>query len=108
MEFEERYTDAELIHIIEQSMVYMCACPAQVAQALQQTRALLRYQHQCLTQQDNNHLVHQEIARSAAEAHEVLQGCMDRIIALEQWDRATLTMPEGLRKLQMDAVLRDD
>jgi hypothetical protein len=33
MEYEERFTDAELVSVIEQALIYMCACPAQVAQA---------------------------------------------------------------------------
>lgn len=57
--------------------------------------------------QDNNHLVHQEIVRSAIEAHDILQKSMDRVIEIEQWDRATLTMPAGLRKFQLEESLRD-
>jgi hypothetical protein len=108
MEYEERYSDAELSHIIGQAMIYMCACPAQVAHALQKARELYRYQAKCLSEKDNNPLVHEEIARSAAQAHETLQLCMDKVIVLEQWDRATLTMPEGLRARQMENILRDD
>ena len=32
--YEERYSDAELVSIVEQGLIYMCACPAQVAEAL--------------------------------------------------------------------------
>jgi len=31
MTYVERFTDAELEKIIESGLIYMCACPAQVA-----------------------------------------------------------------------------
>jgi hypothetical protein len=40
--------------------------------------------------------VHAAIAESAVQAHQLMQRCLDTVIALEHWDRATLEMPEGL------------
>ena len=37
-----------------------------------------------------------------------MQDCLDRVIELEKWDRATLVMPEGLRNRQMRELLSDD
>jgi hypothetical protein len=108
MDYEERYSDAELSHIIEQGFIYMCACPAQVAQAIQKLRQVYRYQVACLSTPDVDFRVHQTIADSTIEAHAVLQTCLDSVIALENWDRATLTMPPNLRERQMRDVLADD
>jgi len=107
MTYEERYTDDELAHIIQQAVYYMCACPAQVAENLRRLRGLYRYQESCLLDAKNDPLVHQAIADSTIQAHETLQACLDKIIELENWDRATLTMPSGLRKRQIEELTKD-
>jgi hypothetical protein len=108
MNYEERFTDAELDKVVEQGMIYMCACPAQVADGLRKLRELLRYQNRCLENPNNDSLVHTTIARSVIHAHETLQQCLDEVIVLEKWDRATLEMPADLRKRQMREILSDD
>jgi hypothetical protein len=105
--YEERYTDADLISIIEQGMIYMCACPAQVADALRKLRSLRQYQLECLADPVNDTAVHAAIAKSTVQSHHIMQDCLDRVIALENWDRATLQMPEGLRQRQMQELLSD-
>jgi hypothetical protein len=107
MEYEERFTDAELGQVIEQAMIYMCACPAQVAEAVRKLRELHRYQLRCLTNSENNAVVHEQIYRSTIQAHEVMQRCLEDVIDLEKWDRTTLEMPVGLRKRQMQEMLSD-
>ncbi len=85
----------------------MCACPAQVADTIRKVRALYYYQLQCLNDPNNETEVHQSIGRSAALAHTELQNCMEKILELENWDRATLTMPPALRIKQAGALLND-
>jgi len=106
--YEERYTDADLVSIIEQGLIYMCACPAQLAEALLKLRSLLQYQMRCLTDPVNDAAVHAAIAKSTVQSHHIMQDCLDTVIALEKWDRATLQMPEGLRKRQMQELLADN
>jgi hypothetical protein len=106
--YEERYTDDELIFIMEQGLIYMCACPAQVAEAMLKLRALHKYQLQCSGDSGNDPAVHTAIARSTVQSHHIMQDCLDTVIALEKWDRTTLQMPEGLRKRQMKELLSDD
>jgi hypothetical protein len=103
--YEERYSAAELDSIIEQGLIYMCACPAQVAEAILKIRALISYQSACSDQPENDSSVHAAICRSANQAHHIMQDCLDTVVALEQWDRSTLIMPEGLRKRQMQELL---
>ncbi len=108
MGYVERFTDAQLACILEEATVYVCACPAQVAVAIRQMRELYRYQMACLEDGENLSAVHREIAASTAKVHAELQDCLDRVLDLEQWDRTTLRMPEGLRRKQIDAVSRKD
>ena len=108
MIYEERFTDAELYSIIEQGMIYMCACPAQVADGVRKLRDIYDYQLKCLENPHNDCDVHAAIARRVAEAHETLQVCLDEVILLEKWDRATLQMPADLRQRQMREMLSDD
>lgn len=108
MLYEERFSDAELAKIIEEGMIYMCACPAQVAEAMRKLRSLHRYQLNCLTQPQNDATVHATIAASTIEAHATLQDCLDRVLVLEKWDRATLQMPENLRRRQLCEMLADE
>jgi hypothetical protein len=107
MKYVEQFSDAELVQIIEEGLIYMCACPAQVADAVRKLRELYRYQMNCLEYPQNVSIVHQTIAESAIATHTQLQDCLDRVLALEQWDRATLRMPEGLRRRQMKELLAD-
>jgi hypothetical protein len=108
MKYEERYTDAELAKVVEQSMIYMCACPAQVADSVRKLRELFRYQMRCIANPDNDKLVHAQIAESTIESHSIMQDCLDKIIELEAWDRSTLEMPAGLRKRQLQEMLSDE
>lgn len=104
MEYEERYTDAELVKVIEQAMIYMCACPAQVADSVRKLRELYRYQLQCLEVPENSNHVHALIAQSTIQSHAIMQDCLDQVIELEAWDRSTLEMPAGLRKRQLQEI----
>jgi hypothetical protein len=107
MDYTERFTDAELEHIIEEGLIYMCACPAQVADAIRKIRELYRYQLHCLQDPSNDSIVHQTIAETAIQTHAQFQDCMDKILELEKWDRATLKMPEHLRRKQAKEILSD-
>jgi hypothetical protein len=108
MNYEERFTDTELNHIIEQGMIYMCACPAQVADAVRKLRELLKYQSACLSKPENDSLVHEAIARKTIAAHAALQECLEEVIQLEKWDRKTLQMPPNLRDRLMQEMLKDE
>lgn len=101
------YTDEELRTIIHQGTIYMCACPSQVAQTIQHIRQLYQYQIGCLADASNDPSVHQLIADTATKVHADLEACMDKIIAIEKWDRQTLQMPENLRIKQLKAATDD-
>ena len=107
MTYVERFTDAELEKIIEAGLIYMCACPAQVAEAIRKLRALHRYQLNCLTDPINDSEVHQTIAAHTAITHAQMQDCLEEVMVLEKWDRITLEMPEGLRRRLVKEMLED-
>lgn len=104
MDTPNRFTNEQLEKVIDEGMVYMCACPAQVAQSIRSLRELYDYQLSCLTDSKNDSVVHQEIAKAAQIAQSIVEDCMDKILEIEKWDRATLTMPEGLRKRQAEEI----
>lgn len=107
MIYEERFSDVELGKIVEEGLIYMCACPAQVADTIRKVRELYRYQMNCLQNSENDVAVHRAIAISAALTHSQLQDCMDEVLVLEKWDRATLQMPANLRVKQMKEISAD-
>ncbi len=101
-----RFSDRQLRQIVEEAFVYMCACPAQVAEQILKLRGLHAYQQSCLDQGPVTAKVHRLIAASTARAHADLEGCLEDILTLEGWDMDSLTMPETLRALRekdMDA-----
>ncbi len=107
MDYTEAFSDQELEKIIDEGMVYMCACPALVAASLRKVRALYLYQLNCLSDGNNVALVHQTIAQAAIDVQQRLEECLEKVLEIEQWDRATLTMPEGLRVRQRRELLDD-
>ena len=107
MNYVERFTDAELEKIIDAGLIYMCACPAMVADNLRKLRELHRYQLKCMDKPENCNAVHQTIARNTVIAHAQMQDCLDEVLVLEEWDRATLEMPEGLRQRQAKEMQAD-
>jgi hypothetical protein len=107
MEYEERFTDAELGKVVDQAMIYMCACPAQVAESIRKLRELYRYQLRCSANPENDNAVHALIAQHTIQSHATMQDCLDKVIEMEAWDRTTLQMPPDLRKRQMREMLSD-
>jgi hypothetical protein len=107
MVYEERFSDVELAQVISEGLIYMCACPAQVAEAVRKVRELYRYQMNCQQDSGNERTVHQTIAKTAAATHGQLQDCMDQILLLEKWDRKTLQMPQYLRAKQLKEISSD-
>lgn len=97
---KKTFNDEMLERIIEASLIYMCACPAQVAREILDMRQLYAYQQNCLSNSPLNSKVHELIAETVSVNHERMELTLDSILTLENWDRETLQMPEGLRKLR--------
>lgn len=100
----KRFSDADLSKIMEEASIYMCACPAQVAETLAQLRALYKYQRTCIREGSLMMGVHDRIAAATVAAHQEMEYCLDDVLAMEGWDRTTLAMPPGLRKKRDDLV----
>ena len=98
-----RYPREALHKIVEQAMIYQCACPTQVCKAIGQMRELHRYQQDCLTASDTDHAVHRRIAAAAELAHRELEQCLEDVLKLEGWNPATLEMPADLPKRRRSA-----
>ena len=94
-----RYSEEQISRIIDQALVFQCACPAQLATTILELRDLFDYQLKCRDSADAlGSLVHDAIARATMDAHDRMEACLDEVLELEGWDMATLTMPELLRK----------
>jgi len=101
-----RFDENQLRHIIDQAMIYMCACPAQVANEILQLRRLHAYQRDCLERDGVLDTVHEHIAAATEEAHARMEECLDAVLELEGWDRDSLEMPAGLRRLRDQTIER--
>jgi hypothetical protein len=95
-----RFSNEQLQAINNQAAIYMCACPAQVSEQLLHLRRLHAYQQRCITSGSVSDAVHRVIAEATQRAHEELERCLDQVLDMEGWDRATMTMPPGLRELR--------
>jgi hypothetical protein len=99
-----RYTNAQLEQILDEAMIYMCACPAQVAEQLLQLRKLYDYQNSCISKGSLLADVHRRIADATRVAHSEMEQCLDDVLKMEGWDPQTLIMPEGLRELRQKSI----
>lgn len=100
MSLDKRFSDQQLTRILDQALVYQCACPAQVCRTLIGLRELHDYQMNCLDRTETDRKVHESIAASAEAGHREMENCLQHILKLEEWEMSTLTMPLALRKLQ--------
>ncbi len=101
------YSQQQLEHILEEAVIYMCACPAQVAEQLVRLRELYAYQMKCISDSSLMKDVHTRIAESTSRAHAELEQCLSEVLQMEGWDTHTLSMPAGLRQLR-DKIIDQD
>jgi hypothetical protein len=94
-----RYSTEVLIKIVQQAMIYQCACPAQICKAINQVRDLYAYQEGCLTKSVTDKAVHERIAATCARNHADLEQCLADVLKLEGWNLTTYEMPANLNKL---------
>ena len=95
---KEQFNPAQISKVIDQALVYQCACPAQVCRAIFELRELHEYQINCASDSFNDELVHKTIAAAAERAHEQMEECLKKILDIEGWDQSTFAMPEALKK----------
>ena len=95
---QERFNTLQISKVIDPALLYQCACPAQVCRAIFELRELHECQFNCANDTANDRIVHETIAAATAWSHELMEECLAKILALEGWDLAMLTMPSSLRK----------
>ncbi len=95
---QTRFTKQQLTDILDQASIYVCACPAQLCQAILEQRKLYNYQAHCLNDNATDHQVHTAIARTVEETHALLEACLIEVLLLEGWDMQSLRMPTDLAK----------
>lgn len=94
---KEKYSSAQISRIIDQALVYQCACSAQICRTLLELRDLWAYQQKCIGETDTDKAVHRAIAESTESAHAEYERCLDVVLKLEGWDLETLKMPALLK-----------
>ncbi|HWT29171.1 MAG TPA: hypothetical protein VN084_06630 [Methylophilaceae bacterium] len=95
---KEQFQPAQISKVIDQALVYQCACPAQVCRTIFELRELYEYQMNCANDTINDQLVHNTIAAAAEQAHALMEECLKQILEIEGWDPENLVMPDALRK----------
>ena len=95
---KEQFNASQVSKVIDQALVYQCACPAQVCKAIFELRELHEYQTNCANDSVNDEAVHNTIALATEKAHALMEDCLASILKIEGWDMATLNMPEALKK----------
>ena len=95
---KEQFNPAQISKVIDQALVYQCACPAQVCRAIFELRELYEYQMNCANDSANDELVHKTIAAATEKAHEQMEDCLRKILEIEGWDQTTFSMPQALKK----------
>lgn len=101
---EKKFDDKMLGRIIDASLIYMCACPAQVARAILDMRELYNYQQNCISNSPISVEIHQLIAETVRSNHANMEATLDKMLTIKKWDRKTLEMPSGLRELRDNAL----
>lgn len=95
---DEKFSASQISKVIDQALLYQCACPAQVCRAIYELRELYEYQMNCANDTANDRRVHEAIAEATDRAHQVMEACLGEILDIEGWDRATMAIPEALKK----------
>ena len=95
---KEQFNSSQISKVIDQSLIYQCACPAQVCRAIFELRELYEYQMNCANDSANDKLVHGTIALATEKAHAIMEECLSRVLEIEGWDKVLLAMPEALKK----------
>jgi hypothetical protein len=97
-QLKEQFNAAQISKVIDQALIYQCACPAQVCKSIFELRELFDYQMNCASDSKNDALVHKTIAAAAEVSHEIMEKCLKTILEIEGWDQANLNMPESLKQ----------
>jgi hypothetical protein len=99
------YDTLQISKIIDQALLYQCACPAQVCRAIFELRELYDYQMTCVLDAQSNDLVHTTIAKTTVKTHAMMEECLTEVLKIEGWDLNTLTMPDALRKKPLKPLI---
>ena len=101
---KQRFKASQISRVIDQALVYQCACPAQVCKAIFELRELHAYEVQCGDDPANDERVHDAIAIASEKAHALMEDCLQEVLIIEGWDMASLTMPQALKKKPSKAL----
>lgn len=105
---QEIYTSTQLKQVLDQAVIYQCACPAQVSRLILNLRELFAYQLNCIDEDRSDEKTHQAIARAVERSHAVMQSCLNEIFDIQGWNKTTLQMPESLKSKALISLKDSD
>ena len=94
-----KYTQDQLLSIMEQAMISQCACPSLITRLASDLQNLYDYQLVCINKTDVE--VHALIAQATIQSYGIIEGCLEKVLTLEGWDMKTLKMPKYLIERQL-------
>lgn len=94
----KQFNASQISKVIDQALIYQCACPAQVCKSIFELRELFDYQMNCASDSLNNPLVHTTIAQAAEASHVIMEECLQKILEIEGWDQTNFIMPDLLKQ----------
>lgn len=95
---KQKFNASQISKVIDQALMYQCACPAQVCKAIFELRELFDYQMNCANDSINDAAVHNTIAAAAEASHQIMEECLEKILEIEGWDQTNFVMPESLKQ----------
>ena len=95
---KQKFNASQISKVIDQALMYQCACPAQVCKAIFELRELFDYQMNCANDSINDAAVHNTIAAAAEVSHQIMEECLEKILEIEGWDQTNFVMPESLKQ----------
>ncbi|MES2972717.1 MAG: hypothetical protein V4757_03875 [Pseudomonadota bacterium] len=101
---KEQFNASQISKVIDQALIYQCACPAQVCKAIFELRELYDYQMNCANDTVNDVNVHRTIAMATEKSHEIMEDCLRSILQIEGWDTTTFELPESMKKKSVKPI----
>lgn len=93
-----KFSKSDLEKLLDQTLIYECSCPGQVAGLLAQVRNLHRYQLECSAKDETVEQTHARFLQALDRCHTELEMALADVLENEGWNLSSLAMPDGLRR----------
>lgn len=101
-ESSQRFSEAQLKHILEQSMMYSCGCPEELSEILLQLRNVRAQMDDCLADATTDAAAHQRVLDMLSVVTPHVEACLADILESEDWDMDTFSLPASRQERFLD------